>query len=446
MDMKQILSKVASAFLIVATASSCYNLTPENNAGGLTSVDIYSGVGNVLNIDSLVDYVRSFPKKWDFTVGHSSWRDDVEIKYSYDGKHHKNVNITCDLYNYDDVVPDELTGDHLTDSLHEDAHRKFDQVKEKDQIVHDALLNLCKSLACKVKPSNSSMWEYHEGDVDSMQYSIALREYPQGDKMQRFGDSRVAEFLEAPEIIRFHYSETPDSVVGNAFEGYGRFNYYYSPDSVYNMTHELLDKKGFAKRIKPIFKQKGIESRDLYLSHDADCPIKPSWDNMIYVRTGLLESPSHSETKGIIYTIHSREQMEDVLRQLTATIWAYLDLHPYLFYEFIPDIYVPALSVPYSTIQTYFTMEQYTPLHEEYTILVHQCQQTYHILLLDVKGDIWLPNEWVLMKSWKNGEVIYDKQAKASSELLVGPAVRIECSQYINRAWSDSSIVNKKKR
>jgi hypothetical protein len=61
-----------------------------------------------------------------------------------------------------------------------------------------------------------------------------------------------------------------------------------------------------------------------------------------------------------------------------------------------------------------------------------------------VKGDIWLPNEWMLMKSWKNGEVIYDKQAKASSELLVGPAVRIEYSQYINRAWSESSIVNKK--
>ena len=86
--MKQILSKVASAFLIVATATSCYNLTPENNAGGLTSADIYSGVGNVLNIDSLVDYVRSFPKKWDFTVGYSSWRDDVEIKYSTRTKLH----------------------------------------------------------------------------------------------------------------------------------------------------------------------------------------------------------------------------------------------------------------------------------------------------------------------------------------------------------------------
>ena len=52
-----------------------------------------------------------------------------------------------------------------------------------------------------------------------------------------------------------------------------------------------------------------------------------------------------------------------------------------------------------------------------------------------------------LFEKYKHMEgVIYDKQAKASSELLVGPAVRIEYSQYINRAWSDSSVVNKKKR
>ena len=444
--MKKTDLKTALAILLMATASSCYNLAPENNAGALTSTDIYSGVGNVLNIDSLVDYMRSIPKKWDFTLGYSSWRDDVEITYSYDGKHHKNVNIGCAFYNYDDVVPYKLTGDHWMDSLHKDARRKFDQVNEKEQTMYDALLNLCKSLACKVKPSNSSMWEYHEGDVDSLHYSLALREYPHGDQLQRFHERRVTLYDYAPEIINFSYADVTDSIRRSwGEEGNGWFNYEYTPDSVYNMTHELLDKKGFAKRIKPILRQKGIESREIYITHDLDCPIDPSSDSLNHVK---LYDPkqTHSETKGIIYTIRSREQMQDVLRQLTATIWPFLDQHPLLYYEFTPDIYVPNCEL-YSAMKTYFTMHQYTPIHEEYTILVHNYKQVYHILLLDATGDLWLPKGWAYMKSWKNGEVIYDKKAKNSPEPLVGNDVIGLGSSFdpSNLVWDESSIVNMKK-
>ena len=57
--MKKTDLKTTLAILLMATVSSCYNLAPENNAGALTSAEIYSGVGNVLNIDSLVDYVKA---------------------------------------------------------------------------------------------------------------------------------------------------------------------------------------------------------------------------------------------------------------------------------------------------------------------------------------------------------------------------------------------------
>lgn len=56
--MKRTSLKATLALLVVATATSCYNLVPENT-GALTSADIYKGDGNVLNIDSLVDYIRS---------------------------------------------------------------------------------------------------------------------------------------------------------------------------------------------------------------------------------------------------------------------------------------------------------------------------------------------------------------------------------------------------
>ena len=93
--MKRIYLKAIVAFLIVATATSCYNLAPENT-GALTSTDIYSGVGNVLNIDSLVSYVREITKDEDVEYYRSSG-DVVQIQYKYDGKHHKEVRIDCNL-------------------------------------------------------------------------------------------------------------------------------------------------------------------------------------------------------------------------------------------------------------------------------------------------------------------------------------------------------------
>ena len=408
--MKQILSKVASAFLIVATASSCYNLAPDNNAGALTSAEIYSGVGNVLNIDSLIEYVKATKTENKHLISASG---DIQVRYSYDGMHHKQVNIQCD--------------------------------DKQNRLVLDNIMNTCKSLACLVDTPNSNMWEYHHDGRDSVQYSIALGKVPQGGKLRMANNGNSVLYEGTPEIVQFFYYGVSDSLaaIRRDMGGHSNFSYFFTPDSVRSDIHELLDKKAFAQCVKSILRQKGIESRDIYIRHDADCPVKVSWDNMIYTREHK-PTPSRSETKGIIYTLHSKAQMLDVLRQLSTTIWSYLDRHPYVFYDFTPDVYVPD-ERRFSSMETYFTMYQYTPLYEEYTILVHHCKQTYHILLLDVTGDLWLPNEWVLMKSWKNGEATYDKQAQASAEQLTGPKIMTRNDRLVNPVWEDSSIVNKKK-
>ena len=127
------------------------------------------------------------------------------------------------------------------------------------------------------------MWETRHDDLDSVQYNIALREYSQGDTLKIWnGRKGTTSYSQAPEIVEFFFNSDNDSIsrmIGR--EGYGSFTYEFSPDSVQNETHVLLDKKGFIKRLKPVFKQKGIESRDIYITHDANCSIKPALSNIV---------------------------------------------------------------------------------------------------------------------------------------------------------------------
>ena len=146
--MKRAYLKATLALLIVATATSCYNLAPENT-GALTSTDIYSGVGNVLNIDSLVSYVREITKDEDVEYYRSSG-DVVQTQYKYDGKHHKEVRIDCNLY---DLPVMEETGDEQKDSTMRTLQAYYQRKQAKAQQVYDAVVSTCKSLSNLVEPS-----------------------------------------------------------------------------------------------------------------------------------------------------------------------------------------------------------------------------------------------------------------------------------------------------
>ena len=38
----------------------------------------------------------------------------------------------------------------------------------------------------------------------------------------------------------------------------------------------------------------------------------------------------------------------------------------------------------------------------------------HHIVIIESKGDIMVPMEWQILKSWKNGKIEYDKKAAKS--------------------------------
>ena len=373
--MKRTHLKATLALLIVATATSCYNLAPENLMGTHSSADIYKGDGNVLNIDSLVDYIRSIHLEHYTNYSPSTW-GLVETEYRYNGKHTKRVRIDCDLYRKPEM--DYLQIGNSTDSLLHEWYEYQQEREKRAQHVYDVLVNLCKSLSHEVDASNSSMWESHHDGIDSIQYNIALREYPQGDTLTRWNGRRGTSFSQAPEIVRFYYDDDlptryngldPEKTAMLATKGFGTFFYTYTPDSVPDETHELINKKEFAKLIKPILNQKGIEKRDIYIRRDINCPVGPEMGNYSYTRVGYRtynQLTTDSETKGTVYKLQSVEQAEEVIHLLNEVIWKYLDQHPHLFYSFHPDVTMPRWG-RYSSgsgyYEPYFTMEQHTNSH-----------------------------------------------------------------------------------
>ena len=461
--MKRTHLKAAFALLIVATATSCYNLAPENT-GVLTSADIYRGEGNVLKIDSLVEYVKSLAKeKEDVLNAHpSSSEDFVTTTYRYDGKHSKTVTISCNLTQIPDSI--ELTGDHQRDSVKLFWTNNYKERGLLKQRVYDVAKNTCLLLANEVNEQNKSLWERHHDGLDSVYYSIALREYPQGDTLRRWKSTYGTGYGSAPELLTFSFQSFADAdsmsrankgVLGVS-KGLGRFTYTYTPDSVYDSAYELLDKKEFEKFIKPILRQKGIESRPFYLSHDKDCPAEVSMFNFTEETTpldlilkheihpyspstGEVTPPSFSQTKGTIYTIRSEEQMKDVLHQLEERIWQYLDAHPHLWYEFTPDWSIPDGKF-LAKLSTYFNMSQHTPLYEDFSIILHRYQDTFHILVLNNTGDFWLPAEWPVIKRWKNGKVTYTKHPSLTKKELRHNFSGTMRHQGHYEAWEESHI------
>jgi hypothetical protein len=406
--MKRNQMQTTLAILLMATASSCYNLAPENT-GMQTSADIYSGVGNVLNIDSFVNQVKSINPDADVSIG-----------YRYEGAHVKHVNILNNLYR--DFQPTERTGDAKRDSAIQKMDDYYLDKHRKAQELHDFLVNTCKTLSCMVPAEKSDMLESHRDGIDSMYYTIRLGEY-EPEFAQHNPQSE-------PEVVRFHCQPNPSRNVdaGNwVSKSIEDFDYEFQPDSAPNETHELLDKKAFSRLIKPIFSKKGIERRTIHLSHTGDYPLPDKNASGLHVqipfwREALLDDPDEllpasgpiwpsqpkSETQGVIYTTHSQEQAEVVLRQLKAVIWEYLDQHPHTYYQFHPEESIKTGG----QCKQFFMMRQNTWVYEEYTILIHNHRNDYNFLVLNTVGSLWLPYDWPVLKSWNNGQSIRDKKAK----------------------------------
>ena len=345
-----------------------------------------------------------------------------DVTYYYDGKLHKTVNVSFMLMN--DYKPTPLTGNPERDATNQklDSIRNM-QIVQKNK-VYDVLRSTCLSLTDGAM--ESYIWESHRGGVDSVRYAIAIGEYQNGDTLRTSQRQRDVYYYNAPELLSFRYNSFPnnDGQQWN-YKGYGSFRYEYTPDSVFRPKKDIkpFNKEGYKQKILPLLSQEGITSRQFYVYHDSTYVI----DNKLggdFVYMDIFENLKllKSETRGTIYTMHSRQQALSLLNQLNEATWAFLDENPYMDFEFHV-----LNSFRDRRLSEYFENLEYKRIPEFYRVYLHSYKDEFNIIIVEGTGNIMVPLEWPILKSWKNGKVTYDKKA---AKALTPEDARFRSSLY----------------
>lgn len=354
----------------------------------------------------------------------------------YDGTYYESVTIFLQprpylrTFKFDN---DSIT--QLTDSL----QRLETQAARP---VYDAIRQTCHSLAKDADESN--IWEYHHDGIDSIKYAIMLKNgknlSPSLDNgnLRLIVDSYTGIFhstLSGQEALKYEYSPLPTSDPKHyelrdwPLNGVGQLDYRYDVDTVRGVI-EHFDKKDYRRRIDQLLGNvDNVTSRSIHLSHDSICTISPNTNIMAFYvnapyQRGDYDEQTHrwvtrwlrptSESKGMLYTTHSKELADSLLQQIVLTTKAYLKEHPHIRYKFYPKVRYEEALCPV------FSGENGSGAVEDYSIFVHRDQNNeYHILTFDTKGELWIPLEWPELKTWKNGEATYYSRKMSGIERTI---------------------------
>lgn len=354
-------------------------------------------------IDSLANYV--------YNIGTAvpDW-----ITYSYDGKYHKTVRIQCALMN--DFQPTPKTGDPKKDLPNQRNDSIVQDRINRENKVYEAIRNTCKALTDNAL--ESYIWEYHRNGVDSVRYAIVIGEYQNGDTLTTYHHNRDVDYINAPELISFSYNSYPYNDRSQwGPKGFGYFRYEYTPDSVYKPIKDIVpfDKEAYTRMIQPILKQEGITSRQFYVYHDSTYTIvrKDRNEDDFVLREQTVEpKQTKSETRGTVYTMHSRTQATAVLDQIKNATLAFLEDNTGFWFSFHPTITFFNGTHMKLRLSELFESQYLSRVPDFYYIYIRcASEQEFNIIIIEGKGDMMIPAEWAVLKSWKNGKVTYDKKA-----------------------------------
>jgi len=334
-----------------------------------------------------------------------------DVTYSYDGKLHKTVSINFSMTNESLSMP--TTGDPKRDAMNQKLDTIMKSQFARDTKIYNALRNTCKTLTDNAKECYN--WEYHRDGVDSVRYAIAIGEYQNGDALTTFQHQRDVYYNRAPELVSFSYNTLPiPNGAQWSLKGVGYFRYEYTPDSVYKPNKDIVsfDKEAYTRLIQPILKQEGITSRQFYVYHDSTFTIvrKDRNEDDFMVREQTQEpKQTKSETRGTVYTMHSRSLATKVLDQIKDATLAFLDDNTGFWFSFHP--WAPFIDDSGWKLSEFFESGYLSRIPDFYRIYIRCAGEEFNIILVEGKGDMMVPREWAVLKSWKNGKVVYDKKA-----------------------------------
>ena len=110
-------------------------------------------------------------------------------------------------------------------------------------------------------------------------------------------------------------------------------------------------------------------------------------------------------TTGTFYFIPSQYEAEAKMlqKQLDSLTLAYVNQHP-------EQPYTYKYSKGYSRYNLREMVQGYRCHgYDDYSLRSYCSDEGFFILSLTTKGDIWIPSDWPILKSWINGEKVYLK-------------------------------------
>ncbi len=344
------------------------------------------------NIDGLIQYLQS--------LNHGA-----EITYLYDGKHHKRIRSYFHRTNRETLIAEtdqEKRLKHLRDSINDADNRNVD-------LIEDSIRNTFFALSDNAK--ECYQWEYHKDGVDSINFALAMGEYAGGDTLKTYEHQHDRTYYNAPECLIYRYMPAPQKNGFNSIKGYGNFFYEYTADST-NAEVEYIDKKAYGILLKNLFKQKGVSRRKLHISSDSTYTVKQAYedDEVVWGHHWIDPVQSQAETNATIYSTTSEKQAYSLLKKLIDITWKYIDEHPHTWYNMRPHIgFSPHRNY------TLFESENLARQYQLFGIYLFYLtySKEYCFIVLDGKGEVMLPSEWDVLKSWKKGKKTYDQKRKA---------------------------------
>lgn len=341
----------------------------------------------------------------------------LEANYSHGLRTEYFVTVSCDLY---DDSPDPIKyQDHQGNilSVTPEQNKRIRDLWRRSHESYDLIRSTSRQLAGE--GTECYIWESHRNGIDSLLYSVALRDYtsPQeytpdlttNPEWSKYGSAKEGFILKA-NPSRFLPAGDMEAYKKNRFLPKSEISLTYrltveeeDEDTVY-----YVDYKEFAGMIDKVLQTDGVKSHPILITHDKGAKVEDFKSEII--SCDITHPDLDGETHGTVYEIETTELANTLRRLLSAEIGNYVDRHRNLNYLYRPlQDYSGDMRGMFSSnnwlIRTelhtkhWYTFDKYLSCK----VLLHHVGSKAYILVLESVNDFWLPKDWDKLKSWKNG-------------------------------------------
>lgn len=274
--------------------------------------------------------------------------------------------------------------------------------KQRQREAIDLVRTTISNLAAEA--SESYMYEVHNQECDTIRLSMAWRDGQQPLQTWR-GDGGV-HYGNAREAVSLQFERAPGSD-----DTFGQYVHIYTEDypepmgNIKSFDAEKFQASIVAPCLKRALKLKGARKYPVYWRHDAGYQEEVG-DELIYkvMRQSSYGDNKHTglTTGDLIFIPKAFEaEANALLATLDSLTYGYVTAHydQDHTYHFNPRFaYGNAV-----TLVSGSNWPDHKPVDTEYLLSIYCDEAGYYVLSVVTEGELWMPRNFVSLKSWVNG-------------------------------------------